>query len=107
MSWTFVGMIGFLAAFVLTDDMRDPKEIRQELDEAIEERAELWNRLSEGHDVELAEEAERLSARIEELWMEARSARARLRFGEPDRIISRARTEERLERESRRLRRAA
>ncbi len=87
--------------------MRDPKEIRQELDETIEERSELWNRLSEQHDLELAEQAERLSARIEELWMEARTAQARLRFGEPDLIIARARTEERLERESRRLRRAA
>ena len=101
-------MIGFAATFELTDAIKgDPNEIRKELDEAIEKRGELWNRLSNEHNTELAREAEKLSARIEELWMEARSAQARLSFGEPDRIIARARTEERLEREARRFRRAA
>jgi hypothetical protein len=81
--------------------------IRRELDEAIEQRAALWESLSEQHDEETAVEAARLSARIEELWAESRSAKARLRFGSPDLIIARARAEDRLDREARRLRRAA
>jgi hypothetical protein len=87
--------------------MRTLTDIRRELDDAIERRAELWEDLSEQHDSAKAEEASRLSQQIEDLWAESRTARARLRFGEPDLIIARARAEDRLDRESRRLRTAA
>ena len=87
--------------------MRTLTDIRQELDRAIESRAELWEDLSQGHDAAKATEASRLSARIDDLWAEARGAKARLRFGSPELIIQRARAEEKLDRESRRLRTAA
>ena len=87
--------------------MRTLNDIRQELDGASERRAELWEDLSDRHDSAKAAEAARLSELIEELWAEARSARARASFGSPELIISRARAEDRLDREARRLKRAA
>ena len=87
--------------------MRTLTEIRQELEELAERRAALWVELSDHHDTAKAAEAAKLSARIEALWDESRTARARLRFGEPEHILARARAEDRLDRESRRLRRAA
>ena len=73
-------------------------EIKAELERATERRAELLHLLSEGFDPVLAAEHTRLERRIAELWDERRAARARLRFGERDRIIARARAEERLSR---------
>jgi hypothetical protein len=87
--------------------MRTLTDIRRELDAAIERRAELWEALSVEHDATKVAEASRLSQHIESLWAESRSVRALLRFGSPDLIIARARAEDRLDRESRRLRRAA
>ncbi len=87
--------------------MRTLTNIRNELDSAIERRAELWEDLSQEHDAAKAAEAGRLSELIDDLWAEARSAKARLRFGSPELIIQRARAEEKLDRESRRLRTAA
>jgi hypothetical protein len=73
-------------------------EIRAEIDRASERRAELWHTLSEGHDPELVAELKRLDERIERLWDEHRSTRARLRFGEREDILHRARAEERIDR---------
>ncbi len=73
-------------------------EIRQEIDRATEERTELWHRLSEGHDPALVAELHELDERIEQLWNDHRAARAQLRFGDRQRIIDRARREERIER---------
>ena len=87
--------------------MRALTDIRNELDGAIARRAELWEDLSQEHDAAKAVEAGRLSQLIDDLWAEARSAKARLRFGSPELIIQRARAEEKLDRESRRLRAAA
>jgi hypothetical protein len=87
--------------------VRTQAEIRAELEGAIARRAELWDALTEGHDPAKSAEAARLSARIEELWAEYRNVRARLRHGPLERIHARARAEERLEREARRLRQAA
>jgi len=87
--------------------MRTLTEIRAELEQASHERAELWEELSEQYDAGKSARAEQLSRRIEELWAESRVARARRVFGDPNEIISRARAEERLERESRRVRKAA
>jgi hypothetical protein len=82
-------------------------QIRAELEQLIEERAELWEALAEAHDPVKSAEAARLSQRIDQLWAESRNERARARFGPSEDIISRARAEDRLEREARRLRRAA
>jgi hypothetical protein len=73
-------------------------DIRAEIERLSERRAELWHALSEGRDSALAEELHTLEARLEKLWDEQRAVRAQLRFGERDKIIARARTEERLAR---------
>jgi ABC-type phosphate transport system auxiliary subunit len=73
-------------------------EIHAEIDRASERRAELYRLLSDGHDAELAAELHQLNDRLEKLWDEHRAVRARLRFGDPDAIVKRARLEERLER---------
>lgn len=87
--------------------MRNQAEIRAELEGAIARRAELWDALNEGHDPAKSAEATQLTARIEKLWSEYRNVRARLRHGPLERIHARARAEERLEREAKRLRQAA
>ena len=87
--------------------MRSLNEIRREIDRASARRAELWEELAEGYDPASSAEAARLTKRIEELWAEARTARARSRYGPSDEIITRARAEDRLDREARRWRNAA
>ena len=80
--------------------MRTLTDIKNELAEATERRTELWKRLSgAGADTELSAEIAALSARIEALWQEARTAKTRTRFGGQEAIIARARADERLERE--------
>ena len=78
--------------------MRPIPEIHAEIDELSERRAELWHALSDGHEPAVREELRALEARIADLWQEHRATKAALRFGERDRIVARARAEERLER---------
>ena len=73
-------------------------QIHQEIDEISERRAELWHILSEGHNPTAAAELKSLSDRLDRLWDEERSLKARLRFGDREHIVARARVEERLER---------
>lgn len=87
--------------------MRTIEDIRVELDLAIERRARLWEELGAGGDPAKSAEAAELTQLIDDLWAEARALKAYERFGPSDIIRSRARTEERLERESRRLDRKA
>jgi hypothetical protein len=87
--------------------MKTLTDIRRELDEASEQRVALWEELAESHDAVKAAEAARLSKRIDELWVEARIAQARARYGPSEDIITRARAEDRLDREARRWRTAA
>jgi hypothetical protein len=87
--------------------VRRLNDIRNELEAAVERRAELWDELADGYDAAKSAEAAALSARIEELWAEQRLARARARYGPSDVIITRARAEDRLDREARRFRDAA
>jgi hypothetical protein len=86
--------------------MRTMREIREELERAVERRAELWHELGEGVDPAKSAEAAELSQKIDELWAEARALRAFSTFGPTDAIRARARAEERLERDSRRLKAA-
>jgi hypothetical protein len=74
------------------------ESIHREIDELSERRVELWHELSEGHDAELQAQVHRLEERLEELWQEQRQLRAQLRWGDRQKIIARARAEERLER---------
>ena len=78
--------------------MRTIEDIKLDIERATERRAELYHALSEGHDVVLAAELKEIEEGISKLWVEHREARVRQRFGDRDRIIKRARLEERLER---------
>jgi len=73
-------------------------QIHAEIDRVTERRAELWHLLSQGHDPALAEELRELEERLAALWDEQRTLKARVRFGDRDEIIKRARHEERLAR---------
>lgn len=86
--------------------MRTITDIRDELERAVERRAELWHELNNGVDPIKSAEAAELSNKIDELWAESRALRAYHRFGPSDEIRARARAEERLERDSRRLKAA-
>ena len=60
--------------------------------------ARLWQRLSDGLDPAVKDEIKDIDARLQELWQSLRMEKARLRFGEREEIVRRARAEERLER---------
>jgi hypothetical protein len=87
--------------------MKTLTDIRQEIERASELRADLWEDLSQGYDAAKSAEAARLTTLIEALWVEARQAAARARYGPSEEIITRARAEDRLDREERRWREAA
>jgi hypothetical protein len=87
--------------------MRTITDIRADLDRAIERRAQLWEELARGVDPEKSAEAAELTKKIDDLWAEARALKAHERFGPSEIIRARARTEERLDREARRLDRRA
>jgi hypothetical protein len=78
--------------------MRSLSDIRTEIERLSERRAELLHALAEQHDPDLAAQHTSLEEQIAKLWEEHRIERARVRFGERDSIIQRARHEERLER---------
>ena len=82
------------------------RDIRAELERAVARRNELWRELGEGGDPVKSAEAADLSKQIDALWAESRALRAQTRFGDANVIRARARTEERLEREGRRLKAA-
>jgi hypothetical protein len=75
-----------------------PNQIHTQIEQLSEERQELWQRLAEGLDTSVQGEIKALDARLEELWQTLRIEKARLRFGEREEIVRRARAEERLER---------
>ncbi len=75
-----------------------PDQIHDEIERISEERQELWQRLSDGLDPAVREEIKALDAHLQELWQALRMEKARLRFGEREDIVRRARAEERLER---------
>ena len=75
-----------------------PDQIHDEIERISEERQDLWQTLSGGLDPAIKEEIGELDARLQELWQALRMEKARLRFGEREDIVRRARAEERLER---------
>jgi hypothetical protein len=75
-----------------------PNQLHTEIEQLSEERQELWQRLSEGLDMSVQSQIKELDARLQELWQTLRTEKARLRFGEREEIVRRARAEERLER---------
>jgi hypothetical protein len=78
--------------------MRALDDIRTEIEQLTEQRSELLQKLSNGHDALLAAEHKELDERIAALWDEHRMARAEIRWGDRDLIIKRARAHERLDR---------
>jgi hypothetical protein len=72
--------------------------IHEEIDEVSERRAELWHRLSEGRNPDVVAQIKALDEQLDALYNEQRAIRARIRFGEREQIVKRARAEERLER---------
>jgi hypothetical protein len=78
--------------------MRTLDSIHQEIETLSEERSELWHRLSAEYDPAIRDDIRRLDAQLDTLWDEHRALRARLRFGDREHIVARARVEERLER---------
>jgi hypothetical protein len=80
------------------DGMRTLEEIHAEIEALSEERTELWHRLSDQHDPDVRAEIHTIDAQLDRLWDEHRALRARLRFGDRESIVARARVEERLER---------
>lgn len=75
-----------------------PNQIHDTIEQLSEERQELWQRLSDGLDPAVKDEIKEIDARLQELWQSLRMEKARLRFGEREEIVRRARAEERLER---------
>lgn len=75
-----------------------PNQIHAEIELLSAERQELWQRLSEGLDSSVKDDIKSIDDRLQELWHSLRLEKARLRFGERDEIVRRARAEERLER---------
>lgn len=75
-----------------------PDQIHTEIERLSEERQELWQRLSDGLDTTVQSQIKELDERLQTLWQSLRAEKARLRFGEREEIVRRARAEERLER---------
>jgi hypothetical protein len=74
------------------------EQIHTEIEQLSEQRQELWHRLSDGLDLDAQTEIKELDAKLVDLWETLRIEKARLRFGEREEIVRRARAEERLER---------
>lgn len=73
-------------------------QIHTEIEKLSEDRQELWQQLSEGLDVSVKDQIKEHDERLQTLWQSLRIEKARLRFGEREEIVRRARAEERLER---------
>jgi hypothetical protein len=82
---------------IVYDDVT-PNQLHIQIEQLSEERQELWQRLSEGLDTSVQGQIKELDARLQDLWQALRIEKARLRFGEREEIVRRARAEERLER---------
>jgi hypothetical protein len=78
--------------------MRNLDSIHQEIEGLSEERSELWHRLSAEYDPAVRDDIRKLDEKLDALWDEHRALRARVRFGDREAIVARARVEERLER---------
>ena len=78
--------------------MRTIHDIHAEIERLSDVRGELWHRLSQGRQQAIVDEIKEIDEQLLTLWDEHRAERARIRFGERDDIVRRARQEERLER---------
>jgi hypothetical protein len=83
--------------------LRRLETVHAELEAATRRRTELWNLLAQGPDPRLAEQVEKLSAKISALYAEARTRRACAQHGSRELILERARHEMLVERDRRHL----
>ena len=78
--------------------MRTIPAIQAEIEKLSEQRTELYTELSRGRNETVRQEIKQIDKRLQALWDEHRAERARIRFGERDDIVRRARAEDRLDR---------
>jgi ABC-type phosphate transport system auxiliary subunit len=78
--------------------MRTFDEIHREIDRLSEQRTQLYQQLSAEYDAGIVADIRRIDTALDHLWDEHRALRARVRFGDRNAIVARARVEERLER---------
>jgi hypothetical protein len=81
--------------------VRAIEQIRQELEAAAHERQALRESRIGSDSAAIAAHGHTLDERVAELWAELRRAKAQVRFGPRDRIVRRARSEERFNRDLR------
>jgi hypothetical protein len=72
--------------------------IHEQIDELSERRGTLWRSLAGRRDPQVMAEIKRMDEDLQTLWDAHRAERARIRFGERDEIVRRARAEDRLDR---------
>lgn len=82
----------------VVNGMRTSEEIHEEIERLSEVRTELWHRLAAEHNADVRAEIKAIDVKLDGLWDENRAVRATLRFGDREKIVARARVEERLER---------
>jgi len=73
-------------------------EIQAEIARLSEQRTELYTELSRWRSETVRKEIKQIDERLQALWSDHRAERARIRFGERDDIVRRARAEDRLDR---------
>ncbi len=73
-------------------------QIQREIERLSEQRTELYTELSRGRNDATRQEIKQIDERLQALWDQHRAERARIRFGERDDIVRRARAEDRLDR---------
>jgi hypothetical protein len=73
-------------------------QIHAEIERLSEQRTELYTELSRGLSETVRQEIKAIDERLQALWDAHRAERARIRFGERDDIVRRARAEDRLDR---------
>ena len=78
--------------------MNTISEIHAEIERLSDARGELWQALSHGRQQAIVDEIKLIDEQLVALWDQHRAERARIRFGEREDIVRRARQEERLER---------
>ena len=74
------------------------REIQDAIDRACTRRTELRRELAHGRDPAIVDVVHELDEQLAQLWNEHRALKARLRWGDREQIVARARAEERLER---------
>ena len=73
-------------------------QIQAEIERLSEQRTELYTELARGRNDAARQAIKQIDEHLQVLWDQHRAERARIRFGERDDIVRRARAEDRLDR---------